>query len=521
MHLDEQQLELNGKLYNASYKNKPDDIRELVQQGAQVNSIAGGGRSPLVEACSYGALEAVIVLLELGANPNFPSLYNRNPLMITIENISNDTKNRRFEIAKRLIEAGIKIDMVNKWGDSALHYAINKNAVEFVELLLTNQADPNLLDSDKITPLIKTIFAQVENKLDYILSLEECFPENAEEIIATLNINECNEFIRELNIQDAKGQTMLMKSVQAKDFHKVKKLIQLGADMNLPDNEGKTALFYANFDAKDDSIARYLVETGANVNTIFPNGYTVLILALKKKNFDFVKFLLQYNLAPEVINSLVKEKIVSLLALQLDNSTPAGLTKYTALFYLVICINNIDHSYKNKYNIATNKKYLHECLQILNLLLTHNADPIIRCDSNKTVFNICGDEQARQVLKNNILLGSGLQHIAQSFHDWFPNQGFSSDLVDITTIVEDFLIQKWSCNLAQLKRLPELKQLLADKYNYSFSAKKVTNFASSPFGQFSHHSTDNNNANNEDILSDSIIGNDTQTENETTVQNRV
>lgn len=560
---DEQQLELNEKLYTASYKNQPDNISELVKQGAQVNSLAQGGRSPLVEACSYGALEAVIVLLELGADPNFRSLYNRNPLMLTIGEVFIENKNRHFEIAKLLIEAGININMVNQWGDSALHYAIkNNNAFEFVELLLIHHADPNLLNSDKKSPIImaidkpkvfdillkykaefdiklinnllakktcdikqaitasllnngisfQTIFAQVENKLDYLLDLEEYFSGSAYDEFIQKYIN---EFKEELNIQDAEGKTMLMKFVQEDNFHKVKKLIQLGADMNIRDKEGKTALFYANRYHEKDTMARYLIESGADINVILSDGSTILIRALEaaqaKNDLNFVKFLLQNKLTTEVINSMVVKNI-SMIYMLLNNSTPGGLTKYTALFYLVICINNIDR----------NSDYLDECLQILDLLLVYNADPSIRCDSNKTVFNICQDKQASSLLRNNILQGHGLQNIAKFFNDWFKKQKINSDLVDITHVLKSFLIEELNCDVTQLKRFPELKQLLADKYSYSFYEKNISNFGSSKFGKFSQDNTmaKNNNANDTNISNESMPGNASQTENEIIVQNQ-
>ena len=79
--------------------------------------------------------------------------------------------------------------------------------------------------------------------------------------------------------------TMLMIAVGKGDIDVVKLLIDYGADLNLKDNEGKTALMLA----KDPAIAKLLIDSGANVNSHDKNGRTALMLTTNKTIADLLK----------------------------------------------------------------------------------------------------------------------------------------------------------------------------------------------------------------------------------------
>ena len=69
----------------------------------------------------------------------------------------------------------------------------------------------------------------------------------------------------DMNIQDDKGQTALVKSIIYNNLEVTRLLIENDCDVNKADNEAKTALHYALFEGKDE-IAIFLVLYGADIN---------------------------------------------------------------------------------------------------------------------------------------------------------------------------------------------------------------------------------------------------------------
>jgi len=69
----------------------------------------------------------------------------------------------------------------------------------------------------------------------------------------------------DMNMQDDKGQTPLIKSIINGHHDVTRLLIENDCDVNKGDNESKTALFYALSDGKDE-IAIFLVLYGADIN---------------------------------------------------------------------------------------------------------------------------------------------------------------------------------------------------------------------------------------------------------------
>ena len=75
----------------------------------------------------------------------------------------------------------------------------------------------------------------------------------------------------DLDIQDERGFTALIKAMQAGNVEVARLLIESDADVNKSDNEFKTPLHYALFDGRDD-IAVFLVLYGADINVTSKQG---------------------------------------------------------------------------------------------------------------------------------------------------------------------------------------------------------------------------------------------------------
>ena len=87
----------------------------------------------------------------------------------------------------------------------------------------------------------------------------------------------------DVNITDNEGKTALFYAVQEWDNESVvRALVDGGADVNRTDNEGKTALFYAVEKWDNESVVRALVDGGADVNRTDNEGKTALFYAVQE-----------------------------------------------------------------------------------------------------------------------------------------------------------------------------------------------------------------------------------------------
>ena len=76
------------------------------------------------------------------------------------------------------------------------------------------------------------------------------------------------------------------------DLEKVKLLIENGANIEVKDNNGDTALILASYYRRLE-IVKYLVEKGANINATNDNGWTSLMYASKYGELETIKYLLE------------------------------------------------------------------------------------------------------------------------------------------------------------------------------------------------------------------------------------
>lgn len=98
----------------------------------------------------------------------------------------------------------------------------------------------------------------------------------------------------DLNLEDNSGRTALFYAArhsQKPDL--LEKLIQEGANINVADNAGQTALFVAAQENPSPSVAEFLLTAGAQPNTADKNGVTPLMLAAQNNNKDVLAIFLR------------------------------------------------------------------------------------------------------------------------------------------------------------------------------------------------------------------------------------
>lgn len=182
--------------------------------------------------------------------------------------------NDQLAFVKRLLEAGVPVDMKDYDGFRPVTLAVQNASVELVKLLVEHGADLNAVDvvDEKTYELLNTaaIAGKVEN-LKYLLS-------------KGLDVDSASE---ELNTP------LIMAALYGND-DAVEILIQNGAQIEFRNFQGNTALIAAVF-REHHSTAALLLKYGADVNVVNNDQNSPMILAARNYNTRIIKLLIKYG----------------------------------------------------------------------------------------------------------------------------------------------------------------------------------------------------------------------------------
>ena len=220
------------ELINAIENNDYILFEELLKQGKNLDSrpyVFDNDRvnmPPLHFACKEGKYDFVVKLVEAGANINNTDVWDEHtPLMVAL----SQNNESRMLIAEYLINKGADVTII-KNNYSALDYSFTYNVVDYKESaeVLDFQLAKLLLNKGlSITDvrLGNVIFNAAKNNNKLMV----------EYLIKELNVN--------IDIIDSTyGNTALIWAVQNNCYNVVKYLLNNGANLDIKNNNGKTAL---------------------------------------------------------------------------------------------------------------------------------------------------------------------------------------------------------------------------------------------------------------------------------------
>lgn len=201
-------------------------------------------------------------------------------------------------IVELLIERGAIIEPYSK---DLLDYAVGEDRVEITEMLLENGADPSkaphiLDDGSEMRQLLKAHGVPSEDinaqnhmgwpRLVYICRGDK--GEHPEDVLRLLELG------ADIDVRNHKGQTALHCAAKAGFLKVIDLLIKKGATVDAPDNNGETALFEAiRSTIKDGEKLRAAIETllveGADPNLKNRQRLTPLQVAQRMRRADAAK----------------------------------------------------------------------------------------------------------------------------------------------------------------------------------------------------------------------------------------
>lgn len=138
----------NGvKLYEAMKENDSAKVRELIDQGADIDSRGDPEKyTPLMLACINKNTELAKLLVEKGADVNSSDINKITPL-------SYAALHGKPELVSLLIEKGADVNNIDLHGNTPLYYAAAKGKLKVAKLLIEKGANVNIENTYGYTPL--------------------------------------------------------------------------------------------------------------------------------------------------------------------------------------------------------------------------------------------------------------------------------------------------------------------------------------------------------------------------------
>ena len=259
--------------------------------------------TPLLVAAVNGNVKILSSLLENGADINAVSEGLYTPLMMAV-------RYKHINAVKFLMDQGADANLQDKKGYTALHYvAMYCHSFDATRLhCLNNRSDFNIQDADNLTPLMLAVKCLNLDAVNYLLQngayldLEDRYGQRCLQHLFDVGVNTSCEILRSLIRNGADinarinemNQTLLMLATfqGSGDIRseKFKLLIENGANVDLQDKSGNTALHYA-VNSRDMSVVLNLVKAGAS-QLCNSQGLTPLLAASKIGEYSMVEYFL-------------------------------------------------------------------------------------------------------------------------------------------------------------------------------------------------------------------------------------
>ena len=325
-----EQKNKNNALWDAVKNDNRRNIKNLLDLGADINSLNEEGISLLHYAFESNNQEMIKALLGYGANINVQDRYGSTVLAWACggkDHQPNPT------IARLLLQRGAAHSLADEFNRTPLHYAALTRNVEVTQLLLNNQAPTDPRDNNGITALhlacapiagttrnievIRLLLTHQASRLTRdrygntpLILACSAYPDknnnpitNPTDDLSIVRLLLENDTSCQLQQQTWRGRTALhvaayTAAVSGNDTSIISLLIQNEVPIDVPDDWGCTALIYAcgsQQQSMSSTVATCLLHNAANPQIPDKDGHTPLYWAQNRGNPEIVQLLTSYG----------------------------------------------------------------------------------------------------------------------------------------------------------------------------------------------------------------------------------
>ncbi|TNE27707.1 MAG: hypothetical protein EP349_08870 [Alphaproteobacteria bacterium] len=237
----------NGNILHVAIRLGREDIAGFLATQAPklVNGTKNGGHTPLYDAVHAGiSTDTIQTMLKSGANLKESASEGKT---LMHEAVSSG----RDELLPVFVAAGLDVNARDKRGITPLIQAVKRGSVDTAKTLLDLKADATAQEENGYSPLHISLWHNNQDMIDLLL--------NRKEVLLSLNEDKSK--------QD--GYTPLMVAVTHSNYETVKRLVDLGANINDKDKTGKNAvalvLYNNKFENDIAQIMDYLLSKGSDI----------------------------------------------------------------------------------------------------------------------------------------------------------------------------------------------------------------------------------------------------------------
>jgi len=239
-----------GEIHDAILAKDIAKVRQLLDQGVNVNVLGEYKRTPLHFAAAWGNIYLVRLLIDRGANIDARDHVKQTPLHMAAESGTAD-------IVKLLIEKGADMNALTEYKETPLHRAAGQGMADAAALLIQKGANVSARSLTQDTPL--HVAAEYGDK-------GAAGRGNNEELVKLLIENRAD-----VNARNNTGDTPLHRF--AGGYSSTNKLAALlinkGADVNIRNNNGDTPAMIAEKRGKPERVAILRKTGGGSVRQDF------------------------------------------------------------------------------------------------------------------------------------------------------------------------------------------------------------------------------------------------------------
>lgn len=275
-------------------------VLALLAKGADMEATDEGGMNAFQAAACHGQLKVMDILLEHGASIDARGPDGVNAFLKAAEQAN-------FQVMDYLLAKGVDINTTNRWGDPVFKIAAEHGQFDVMDYLLARGGDVNIKGFIGYNALLSvagngrvdvakyllTIGADINARSEsgwtaFMTAVEQGRIEIMDLLLSKgLKLEERTDY----------GDTSLMMAAAAgrDQFEAVRYLLAKGADINATNQYGSTALLSTFLPDRDDKMAIFLLENGADANIHKEGEWTALMVAAGQGRTELAEALIAHG----------------------------------------------------------------------------------------------------------------------------------------------------------------------------------------------------------------------------------